>query len=116
MIRRPPRSTLFPYTTLFRSWHLSVTKEAAHDGVPARDCASPSANEHVWRCEPHPVEAGIRGPHLLSGTGLLLYPSTDHFRFGRGRRRKSVSRFEPRFSKHSQKGRARRLGSRLFCG
>src|SRR5258705_9420251 len=21
MIRRPPRSTLFPYTTLFRSWH-----------------------------------------------------------------------------------------------
>src|SRR5690606_39750308 len=23
MIRRPPRSTLFPYTTLFRSWPLS---------------------------------------------------------------------------------------------
>src|SRR5256885_10454956 len=23
MIRRPPRSTLFPYTTLFRSFHLS---------------------------------------------------------------------------------------------
>src|SRR5256885_15262266 len=23
MIRRPPRSTLFPYTTLFRSWRLS---------------------------------------------------------------------------------------------
>src|SRR5947209_15101977 len=22
MIRRPPRSTLFPYTTLFRSWHI----------------------------------------------------------------------------------------------
>src|SRR2546422_6815051 len=22
MIRRPPRSTLFPYTTLFRSWRL----------------------------------------------------------------------------------------------
>src|SRR5204862_4634712 len=21
MLRRPPRSTLFPYTTLFRSWH-----------------------------------------------------------------------------------------------
>src|SRR2546422_9049433 len=27
MIRRPPRSTLFPYTTLFRS-HLEVTLEA----------------------------------------------------------------------------------------
>src|SRR2546430_16592262 len=24
MIRRPPRSTLFPYTTLFRSHHVSV--------------------------------------------------------------------------------------------
>src|SRR5258708_37276455 len=24
MIRRPPRSTLFPYTTLFRSLHLSI--------------------------------------------------------------------------------------------
>src|SRR5688572_32279754 len=22
MIRRPPRSTLFPYTTLFRSWYI----------------------------------------------------------------------------------------------
>src|SRR2546430_13027881 len=24
MIRRPPRSTLFPYTTLFRSWNLDL--------------------------------------------------------------------------------------------
>src|ERR1039458_3522443 len=24
MIRRPPRSTLFPYTTLFRSWSISA--------------------------------------------------------------------------------------------
>src|SRR3712207_8337115 len=36
MIRRPPRSTLFPYTTLFRSllgtsdWH-EVTQEAIND-------------------------------------------------------------------------------------
>src|SRR2546422_8318223 len=27
MIRRPPRSTLFPYTTLFRSLHGGVRKE-----------------------------------------------------------------------------------------
>src|SRR5262245_62932536 len=25
MIRRPPRSTLFPYTTLFRSWSSTLT-------------------------------------------------------------------------------------------
>src|SRR5256885_10697462 len=31
MIRRPPRSTLFPYTTLFRSYqsHLDISRELA---------------------------------------------------------------------------------------
>src|SRR5256885_10018426 len=38
MIRRPPRSTLFPYTTLFRSHHLV---EVLEQGVPAE------ALEHV---------------------------------------------------------------------
>src|SRR5258705_2524317 len=27
MIRRPPRSTLFPYTTLFRSFYIDVTDD-----------------------------------------------------------------------------------------
>src|SRR2546430_13652029 len=31
MIRRPPRSTLFPYTTLFRSHELGLTLEAVSD-------------------------------------------------------------------------------------
>src|SRR3712207_7128884 len=35
MIRRPPRSTLFPYTTLFRSD--TPRRPEEHDGVPARD-------------------------------------------------------------------------------
>src|SRR3712207_7523740 len=30
MIRRPPRSTLFPYTTLFRSLAWKSTKDKAH--------------------------------------------------------------------------------------
>src|SRR3712207_8205650 len=34
MIRRPPRSTLFPYTTLFRS--LIDFRRADKDGVPAK--------------------------------------------------------------------------------
>src|SRR2546426_5128576 len=43
MIRRPPRSTLFPYTTLFRS--ASVRRARAHSarraaGAAARDPAS----------------------------------------------------------------------------
>src|SRR2546427_4162237 len=37
MIRRPPRSTLFPYTTLFRSCVLStVPRTAAFRGTAAR--------------------------------------------------------------------------------
>src|SRR2546429_8636314 len=32
MIRRPPRSTLFPYTTLFRSAYLSLTAVDANPG------------------------------------------------------------------------------------
>src|SRR3712207_7618048 len=35
MIRRPPRSTLFPYTTLFRSDLLSPTGGPVHVIVPA---------------------------------------------------------------------------------
>src|SRR2546426_8597143 len=37
MIRRPPRSTLFPYTTLFRSMLAQVVRvgAVAHDGKPA---------------------------------------------------------------------------------
>src|SRR3712207_9435102 len=33
MIRRPPRSTLFPYTTLFRSGYRDPLLVAANDGV-----------------------------------------------------------------------------------
>src|SRR2546429_3759878 len=31
MIRRPPRSTLFPYTTLFRSWHAPAPTDQSTD-------------------------------------------------------------------------------------
>src|SRR5687767_15314518 len=31
MLRRPPRSTLFPYTTLFRSWCWHLGQELRHD-------------------------------------------------------------------------------------
>src|SRR3712207_8269028 len=40
MIRRPPRSTLFPYTTLFRSFHLQAqrfVRAFKFIEVPARD-------------------------------------------------------------------------------
>src|SRR2546427_3724117 len=36
MIRRPPRSTLFPYTTLFRSVHAAFAFDDAVDGAVGR--------------------------------------------------------------------------------
>src|SRR5687768_17888655 len=36
MIPRPPRSTLFPYTTLFRSGVTPHVRDAAHRGVASR--------------------------------------------------------------------------------
>src|SRR3712207_7829494 len=38
MIRRPPRSTLFPYTTLFRS-ERAVAQHGRGDDVPAEEVA-----------------------------------------------------------------------------
>src|SRR2546425_2112880 len=38
MIRRPPRSTLFPYTTLFRSELVELGRPVLHvEGIPGRE-------------------------------------------------------------------------------
>src|SRR5256885_9534176 len=51
MIRRPPRSTLFPYTTLFRSWvESSVSAQAPN----AR--ASTRTDPRLTRSEEHTSE------------------------------------------------------------
>src|SRR5256885_10011273 len=39
MIRRPPRSTLFPYTTLFRSWRRERALPPAGDAFQSADRA-----------------------------------------------------------------------------
>src|SRR3712207_8601141 len=44
MIRRPPRSTLFPYTTLFRSLLPSMLVGAAALQAPAAFAAQPAGN------------------------------------------------------------------------
>src|SRR2546430_13419910 len=52
MIRRPPRSTLFPYTTLFRS-HNTVYLAGSVHLLPAQDAVLPSAFD---RSEEHTSE------------------------------------------------------------
>src|SRR2546425_4573099 len=66
MIRRPPRSTLFPYTTLFRSPRLAAgrgcgpaCRRDAHEarGLPLRGLRSPrSTRRVVARSEEHTSE------------------------------------------------------------
>src|SRR2546428_7117876 len=61
MIRRPPRSTLFPYTTLFRSScedqassHRSLLGKDTRRGLPG----SPAPCQRVfrWHCRPSPTD------------------------------------------------------------
>src|SRR5207253_3799860 len=58
MIRRPPRSTLFPYTTLFRS-----TSGVRTDNLRRRNIRRPAA-DHPARSEEHTSELQSRG-HLV---------------------------------------------------
>src|SRR3712207_7394203 len=53
MIRRPPRSTLFPYTTLFRSGRI-LTFDGRFHGEPARETSTglsawTTGGRRVWR-------------------------------------------------------------------
>src|SRR5256885_5392952 len=50
MIRRPPRSTLFPYTTLFRSGRVRASLSVL-----------PEDPKHMWKGEPYPHVLGIFG-------------------------------------------------------
>src|SRR2546430_4697036 len=63
MIRRPPRSTLFPYTTLFRSrrgWRRCVRRARARRSGSASACAGtprrPRAPRPARRSEEHTSE------------------------------------------------------------
>src|SRR2546425_8705136 len=57
MIRRPPRSTLFPYTTLFRSPEKCAFKLARSNAVAAvRDSGARPATCGVTRSEEHTSE------------------------------------------------------------
>src|SRR5438270_3337277 len=56
MIRRPPRSTLFPYTTLFRSDAASATDGPASTGSRSRGRSRSRASSRRPRSEEHTSE------------------------------------------------------------
>src|SRR5256885_3255237 len=63
MIRRPPRSTLFPYTTLFRSGNAAPARRPGAGGVPGLRLRALAADLTAAR-------------PLLLGTGQASSPTT----------------------------------------
>src|SRR2546427_3289682 len=49
MIRRPPRSTLFPYTTLFRSYFFAIQQTVSRNLVAFADRAVHGDTAHAFR-------------------------------------------------------------------
>src|SRR2546430_11614732 len=62
MIRRPPRSTLFPYTTLFRSRGRGAI-------VAQKSCTTKTSPKHILRLPPPPHQAVN---HKLAGVDDAL--------------------------------------------
>src|SRR2546422_8348614 len=79
MIRRPPRSTLFPYTTLFRSQRVAEVGGQPH--APFDDVLARALERHVLR--PHGEHAGgagrgRAGTRAQSSQGGLDQRSEEH--------------------------------------
>src|SRR2546430_2806325 len=66
MIRRPPRSTLFPYTTLFRSRISPMLAWAADVGLDQHQSGS-------LRCV-----ASRKGAHVVAAEGVAYQRSEEH--------------------------------------
>src|SRR5439155_19772108 len=64
MIRRPPRSTLFPYTTLFRSWQTKISTLARAIMCPGNSTIKLPSFGLPGRSEEHTSELQSRG-HLV---------------------------------------------------
>src|SRR5256885_8601327 len=69
MIRRPPRSTLFPYTTLFRSSHCRGSENDRHSGE--QRVGRLRTNDREWRI--HVAEAILdRKSTRLNSSHLVI--------------------------------------------
>src|SRR5947208_9880598 len=71
MLRRPPRSTLFPYTTLFRSLGLSRDDRVEERGGAARSVSRRGAQTSV----PRPGHVPARGAAALRNPRGALGPA-----------------------------------------
>src|SRR2546430_13450204 len=74
MIRRPPRSTLFPYTTLFRSGEISL-KNSAHCAYPNHEPVTTNfcciCNKRLHRCRRQFIESSHGNQEIGKHTSEL---------------------------------------------
>src|SRR2546429_659678 len=92
MIRRPPRSTLFPYTTLFRSPHPAPFGDGRRFGP--RTAVAVAAPRRYPEREPVP----LRTP-WVDGTSVRTWRQTGWQRKGQENRRRPAGR-----SRHASSG------------
>src|ERR1017187_696317 len=78
MIRRPPSSTLFPYTTLFRSHRHHAEPDAQHDpaGGDAAVAETAGGGELAYGVS-HNIVAALKICHHERSEGSAFCPSTE---------------------------------------
>src|SRR5262245_66410999 len=64
IIRRPPRSTLFPYTTLFRSPILPASSYSSHGSSPACTRVDPGAGSTLVQAGEDRKSTRLNSSHL----------------------------------------------------
>src|SRR2546422_7828802 len=102
MIRRPPRSTLFPYTTLFRSDPQAVAhgEEAGHGLIEAADShdavLTGDHGEPVGCANPDPVGRGSEAEHVLDRKSTRLNSSHGYISYAVFCLKKKINK-RPRF-------------------
>src|SRR2546429_3886703 len=69
MIRRPPRSTLFPYTTLFRSWRNTQAQESRWE----RQCHEQSIEDFSEIDDGREARIDRKSTRLNSSHGYISY-------------------------------------------
>src|SRR3712207_6984835 len=73
MIRRPPRSTLFPYTTLFRSWECHSGAEG--ERRPVHGCGRVYRVRRVRRAVSERVGVAVHGREDCASRAVAAGPA-----------------------------------------
>src|SRR2546422_6108287 len=75
MIRRPPRSTLFPYTTLFRSEYTMTPEQRAERGVGMEGFGGPAIDQHPRPRDGNDAQDAVdrKSTRLNSSHGYISY-------------------------------------------